>query len=420
MISKYRFFLITAISFFIAIFFITQTPLSASKGTESSKKGYDIVVWHTLSSYNKDIFRQIADSFSDKNPNIRIKQVFYGNDKDIVLNLVKKDTLPDIVIISTQYLNDLANKNMLINMGKYISKSLYTDIDEDFWAPVRVQETIYGMPYMYDPLVVYVNQNLLWNSGLRDYKEPTDWSGIVKYAKRVKYLNSKKWGIFVPIENIEDFCSFVETYSRESVIKNGRFIINSAGAVSAMSFLQNAVYKLKIMPSKTTLNEVQASFLSGNLAIMLANSSSFVYLTSNFPYNLDLWKVPATEKSKPYIKTNCLAIVKKNTGSHYREAYDFILYLINKENSIKWFTHTGIPPLRNSIKSSLELLIFYENNPNYSVPMLELNRDRIFPNIDHYDEINAIVKNAVEKIMIKGENPEDVLNSAQNKIDSLQ
>ena len=93
---------------------------------------------------------------------------------------------------------------------------------------------------------------------------------------------------------------------------------------------------------------------------------------------------------------------------------------MNKENSIKWFTHTGVPPLKKSIKDSLELLLFYENNPNYSIPMFEFDRGRVFPKIKHYYEINEIIKNAVEEIMINGESPGESLDKAQNRIESLK
>ncbi len=421
MLKEVKLSLFRKISFLVLAIFLLilcTDKTFASKSEKGKKESINIIIWHTLSSYNKEVFTKIADDYTKVAPDIKVKPVFYSSNKDITLNLIKGDNLPDIAIISTQYIRKLVNKKILLNISNLVSQKLYKDISESFWAPVKIDNKIYGIPYLYDPFTIYVNQNLLWNSGLRDYVEPTSWKQIIAYAERVKFLNNKKWGLFVPLNNIEEFCTFVESFSGVRVLKNNKIIVNSEGAVTSLQFLQSAVYNSKIMPSKTTLNEVQNTFLSGNLAIMIANSSSLVYLTSNLPYNLDLWKIPARGNIKPYLKTNSLVIVK-NKNNHYEESYKFILYLLNKENSIRWFTHTGIPPLRDSIKSSLELLIFYENNPNYSIPMLELNRDRVFPEIKNYDEINAIIKNAVEKIMIKGEDPLKVLNDAQKKIDSF-
>ena len=417
--------LFTLIFFFITVVFTNniQTALASKKKSNNKnvgKKSTELVIWHTLSSYNKNILKSITEEYSSLHSSITVKTAFYSNDKDIVINLIKKDSLPDIVLISTQYLNTLVNKNILVDLSKLIPRREYKDIDSKYWKPVQINNRTYGFPFMYDVFMLFINQNILWNAGLRDYKEPTNWNDINKMAERIHYLDNRKWGLFIPLENIEEFTSFIKSYTGIDIIDGDALKVNSAKTIEAMHFLQSLVYDKKLMPPKTTLDEVHTIFLSGKLAMMMSLSSELVYITSNFPYNLDVWKIPSYNRKGPYIKGNCLAIINKNNGKNIDKAFDLIEFLSNKENSIKWFTHTGSPPLKKSIKESLELLVFYENNPNYSIPMLELGQGRLFPKIKHYDEINVIIKNSMEEIMINGENPEKSLNRAQEKIDSLK
>ena len=413
--------MIIVLSAFLGI--ASNQKLIASKGektrTKNIKKTKELILWHSLSSYNKDVLKSLTEDYSKHNPSIYVKTVFYSNGKDIVINLIKKDSLPDIILISTQYINELVKRGMLYDLSRLISKKEYHDIDKKFWEPVEVSKRIYGFPFMYDIFMLFVNQNSLWDIGLRDYKEPTNWDEVEKISSKIHYLDSRKWGLFIPLENIEEFSTFVKSYTGADIVKGNSITVNGEKTIEAMRFLQDLVYKKKIMPPKTTLDEAQSIFLSGKLAIMMSLSSNLVYITSNFPYNLDAWKVPA-KKNGTYIKGNCLAIIKKDDVKNIRPAFNFIEFLENKENSIKWFTHTGAPPLKKSIKDSLELLLFYENNPNYSVPMLELDQGKLFPNIKHYYEINGIIKNAMEEIMINGEDPAKCLNSAQEKIESLK
>lgn len=416
--------------FIILIFILTailtighKQGLLASKGKDSSSeeknKNKELIVWHTLSSYNKEVLKNLTKDYSTHNPLVSVRTVFYSNDKDMVINLMKKDSLPDIVLISTQYIEDLAKKNILVDLSKLIPRKEYQDIDKRFWKPVELSGGIYGFPFMYDVFMLFVNQNSLWDIGLRDYREPTNWEEIEKIASKIHYLDTRKWGIFIPLENIEEFSSYIKSYTGEDIVKEDSITVNGKSTIRAMQFLQNLIYQRKIMPPKTTLNEAQSIFLSGKLSVMMSLSSNLVYTTSNFPYNLDVWKMPAKEGGT-YIKSSCLAIIKKNNSKNEKDAFDLIEFLVNKENSIKWFTHTGVPPLKKSIKDSLVLLLFYENNPNYSISMFELDRGRVFPKIKHYYEINEIIKNAVEEIMINGESPGESLDKAQNRIESLK
>lgn len=393
--------------------------MASKSGEIEKKKISELVLWHTLSSYNKEVLKSLIENYSKLNPTISVKTVFYSNDKDIVINLMKKDSLPDIVLISIQYIDELVKKNILVNLSKLIQKKEYQDIEKRFWKPVEISNGIYGFPFIYDVFMLFVNQNNLWDIGLRDYKEPTNWDTIEKISTKIHYLDSRKWGLFIPIENIEEFSTYIKSYTGTDIVKENGIIVNEEKTIEAIRSLQNLVYKKGIMPSKTTLNEAQSIFLSGKLAVMMSLSSNLVYITSNFPYNLDVWKIP-TKNSGTYIKGNCLSIINKGNSKNIKSAFSFIEFLENKENSIKWFTHTGIPPLKNSIKDSLELLLFYENNPNYTIPMFELDQGKLFPKIKHYYEINNIIKNAMEEIMINRDDPAKSLNKAQLQIESLK
>ena len=115
----------------------------------------------------------------------------------------------------------------------------------------------------------------------------------------------------------------------------------------------------------------------------------------------------------------CLAIVRSN-AKREREAFKFIEYIVDYEQAIKWHTHTGNPAIRSSVKKSLDLLIFYEENPNYMTSVIELESGRVFtPSFDYFS-VSDVIKNALEEIMVNKEDPEAVLNRAQNTIDGYQ
>ena len=167
------------------------------------------------------------------------------------------------------------------------------------------------------------------------------------------------------------------------------------------------------IPPKVTREEAEQMFLSGRLGMMMAPSSMLVYTQSTLPYNLTVWRLPGS--GEPVTAGLSLCVTSQQGGG---PAYGFIEHLLSYENSIKWHTNTGDPSVRTSAKGSLDLLIFYEENPNYTTPVIEVERGRPLSSIDGYFEIDTIVARALQKAMIGEEDPEAVLQEAQSLIEA--
>jgi len=401
------------------LFLILLAPrASYSKGEKSTQEEKNIKFWHSIGTYNKDILNSIIDNYNKNNKDKKVVGVFQGSDKDLYLKLLSKESPPDIVQIPIQYLTPLKEKGIIIDLNTLVSKKLRNDIPEKYWEPFSEDKNIYAVPFMNDVNILFVNKNILRISGIRQETCPKTWEDIMKLALKIKENTKNKWSIYIPMENIFQFTSFIESYTQKPLFNN-KFSVNTAEVISSMRFLQDFVYKYKIMPPKITVNEGEQIFLSGNIGLMLASSSMLVYTESNLPHDLNIWHFPSSKKIKPVISGSGLAIIK-NSSKGEREAFRFLEYLINYENSLKWHTHTGSPPIRKSVKESLDLLVFYEENPNYIASVIELDRGNILnPDID-YLKVNKIIKKALEEIMINSKDPGIVLNSAQKEIEKCQ
>jgi sn-glycerol 3-phosphate transport system substrate-binding protein len=131
-----------------------------------------------------------------------------------------------------------------------------------------------------------------------------------------------------------------------------------------------------------------------------------------------VWNLPTADTVNPTITGTCF-VLTQSAGKKQREIFKFVEYLAEFENAIKWHTHTGSPAILTSAKNSLDLLIFYEENPNYMTPIIEIEKGTIFtPRFDYFT-FNKIMKSALERIMLGGEDPRTILNSVQTELDSL-
>jgi ABC-type glycerol-3-phosphate transport system substrate-binding protein len=399
-------------------FALPQQPLLAG----SSKKPQEekpLIFWHSIGTYNKEALTSLIDSYHSERAGTTVQGVFQGREDDLYLKILSQEDLPDIVEIPVQYLPDLQKKGYIRKLKTLLSQRILDDIEPMFWDSVRIDDEIYAVPFYYTVNILYVNQHILRVAGNRGAEEPETWAELLDVSARIGRNTDDRVPLFIPMESTSQFITFVESFTGEPVVRDGGLAVDSEEAVAAMKFLQNAVYKQGLMPSKLTTDEGIQMFLAGNLGLMLGSSSMLVYAQSNMPYDLNVWHLPSWEKAGPTVFGKCLAVVR-STPRREREAYRFIEWLIDYERAIKWHTHTGNPAIRSSVKESLDLLIFYEENPNYMTSVIEIESGKVFrPRYDYFS-VSEIIEHALEAIMVNGEDPGKVLEQAQKEIDSIR
>lgn len=412
--QKYIIFLLICVLLLGFIFPYSSHPM----GKKKNEGKEELKFWHSIGTHNKEVLGELINSFNEVQKQTIVKGLFEGNDEDLYLKLLSRENLPDIVLIPVHLLPGLLRENLVVDLSSYIPQKTREEIAIRYWESVTFEDRIYGIPFSFSSQIIYVNQNLLRIAGVRYTGEPSSWEKIFPILTKIQANTEGKWAIFIPMETTTQFISFIESYTGKLIYKDGALTVKDKKTIEAMSYLQQLVYSHSLMPPKVTMSEGEQLFLSGKLGMMVAPSSMLVYTQSNLPYSLEVWHMPAAEGIKPLITGLCLALIKSNTKRE-KEAFVFLEYLLTPENILKWHTHTGDPAIRVDVKNSIDLLVFYEENPNYTTPVIDLERGRVFnPGVD-YIALNKIIKMALERIMINQEKPANVLTDIQNQIDNL-
>ena len=319
-IYLYRFFLPL-----IILFTISSPVYSGKKNTDEKK---EIRFWHSTGIYNREIVNSSISQFNESNQLITVIGEFQGNEKDLYLKLFSQENLPDIVHIPIQFLPALQEKKLLVDLTSLISKELRDDISERFWKSVSIKDRIYAIPFLYNVNILFVNQHILRISGVKEEEVPENWNDILAVSEKINRYSQKKWALYIPMNTLQDFISFVESYTGKPVIENEKITIYTDEIISAMNFLQDLVYQFRFMPAKISVDEGENLFLSGNLGILFASSSMLVYTESNLPYDMNVWHLPSHKNIVPVVSGSCLGLLKSNTKKE-REAFKFIEYLQN-------------------------------------------------------------------------------------------
>ena len=398
------------------LFFILSgalcTPVHLRAGGEKEKAVTELEFWHPIGAHNKTILQRLISSYNDLNPDVPVKAVFQGSERDLYLKLISSESPPDLVLLPAHYVPALRDKDFIRNLSLSIPPELRSDIAEKYWDPVSAGNEIYGIPFSYRCYLLYVNQHILRISGTRNETEPSSWEELLLMLRRIRENTKDVWPLFIPTENLEQFDAFTSAYAGFRLDVEP-LSVDSDPAVQSLRFLKDLVFENGFMPPKVTREEAEQMFLSGRLGMMMAPSSMLVYTQSTLPYNFTVWRLPGS--GEPLIAGLSLCVTSQQGDG---PVYGFIEHLLSYENSIKWHTNTGDPSVRTSAKGSLDLLIFYEENPNYTTPVIEVERGRPLSSIDGYFEIDAIVARALQKAMIGEEDPETVLKEAQSLIEA--
>lgn len=378
-----------------------------------------LIFWHSVGTENKETLTDLIESYNAQKDSIPVKGVFQGRENDLYLKILSQEGSADIVELPVQYLQPLQKKGYIRRLDTFLDQRLTGDIEPKFWDSVRIEGGTFAVPFYYSVHTLYVNQHILRIAGARMTTGPETWEELFSIGMKIKENAPGRAPLFIPMENASDFIAFVESYTGETLMRGDRAVVYSKGSVQAMRFLQRAVYTEGLMPPRLSTDEGVGLFLAGDLGIMLRPSTMLVYIESNLPYDMNVWHLPSWETVGPSVFGKCLAVVRSNQKKE-REAFRFIEWLVGYERAINWHTHTGSPAIRSTVKESLDLLIFYEDNPNYMTSTVEIESGTVFrPSYDYF-AVSGIIEHALESIMVNVEDPDAALKKAQEAIDALR
>jgi len=177
-------------------------------------------------------------------------------------------------------------------------------------------------------------------------------------------------------------------------------------------------YEHKIMPSNWTLFEGTNAFLQGKIAMGPITCAGIKFAEENLPWELGIAPLPYIE-NKSVLLGGAGIVTFAKSSSKRRSAMNFINWLTNEENSIRWHKETGYLPIRKSAIESFELQGFHRLNPNYKVPVEQLSYSRPPDFTPYLPQIDQIVRFAIEDIMINRKDPGIILNNAAEKVNEL-
>lgn len=315
--------------------------------------------------------------------------------------------LPDVVIVS-----DVTWFNFALNEALTPMDELWTAAEVDSEGYVdslredyAFEDQHYALPYSRSTPIFYYNQEMWSEAGLPD-RGPETWAEFAEWAAQLKEANPD-----VPPMVLPDGSDYLDWHFQGMIWTFGGAYseeweptFSSPESVAAGQFLQDQYEAGHIAIS----NDPNSQFAAGQAASLLQSTGSLGGLTETAEFDFATAFFPGPQ---PGVTTGGagLAIPQGISDTRKAAAMDFIAFVTNTDNTVRFSQATGYMPVRKDAVEHEDTQAYLEENPNFRTALEQLE----FTAPQDYARVlvpggGARIGAALDRITIGGQDVETV------------
>ncbi|MGC6589738.1 ABC transporter substrate-binding protein [Paenibacillus sp. Dod16] len=399
---------------------------NTKEGTESTEK-IELSFW-SLGTTN---YEDLAKEYTKEHPNITFKfqntsdQTAHHN--NLTTALSAGSGAPDIfqleIAFMERYIN---NQDKFYNLYDLGAKDLEGNYLEWKWKQATSVDGTFqlGLPTDIGPTVVYYRTDMAEQAGL-----PTDPDGFSaaidswdKFASVAKDFTSKTGKPFADLTDL--VYNGVRDQSPDQIYFNkedGSFIGDTNPQVrKAYDFTVKGIQEGWIGNWILWSPEWQKAINDGDFGVMLG-PAWIAGTIRNAKDTAGKWQIAQLPEGAGNWGGSFLTLPKE--GKHSKEAYEFISWVLNKENQLKSFKDSGLFPSIPAVYS--EPSFTEEKDEFFGGQVISeayaKSAERIKPVYygPLHDQTDTIIKNALKNVLEKKADPQKEWESAMKQIKTL-
>jgi len=416
--------------------------LLASSGAMAAEKT-KIQFWHAMGGWRIELLQEMADNFMALHPDIEVEVQYTGSYGDTINKLnvaVQSDVSPHVVQgydIATQMLidgevglvmQDLIDADPTFDIGAFMPQVL------NYY---RVNGKLYCMPFNSSNAVMFYNKTLFEKAGLDPNKPPTTYEEVLEYAEKLTTKDDKG--------NVEQAaicwslnCWFFEQFMAKQNAPlvdndNGRTgrptkaIFNSDAGLKVFNFWNDLTQKGYMINTKLEdWTGARNLFISQKVAMLITSTSDVALMVTsaeenNFELGSAFIPAPAdAETGGVVIGGGSLWLIDGHPQNETDAAWQFVKYMAEAPQQIKWHAGTGYFPVRKDAIEGLLAQGYYAESPHNLTAILQLllstqNYNTNGAIIGAFAEMRSIVASNVEKMLSGSMTPTEALEAAEKE-----
>jgi multiple sugar transport system substrate-binding protein len=338
----------------------TTSP-SAAAPSDAGYTGPETTISYSIWGDPAEIKNQqaVVDAFHVVNPKITVKVTVSDWDTywDKLQTGIAGGDAPDVFAMDGPLFPDYQSREVLLDLKPFIDRSGY-DLGQladqavaDFTTPTGQ----FGLPRDLNVIALFYNKKMFDAASVPYPDETWDWAKLVEVAHKLTTDANgdgkpDQWGFYTETSDMENYwSSLVWQNGGDILAPDGKStVLNTDQAAGGIQFLQDLIWKEKVMPDPALFAEVGDAFEQGKAA-MEANGSWLVATHQAAGIDLGIAPLPKGPAGQATSINPTGAVVYAKTKSP-DAAWEFVKYLASPA------AQTKLMELRASLPANKEVL----------------------------------------------------------------
>jgi multiple sugar transport system substrate-binding protein len=320
---------------------------------------------------------------------------------------------------------DYAGRDVLLDLTPYIQAEGYplTSLNalgvKDFTTADGKQM---GLPRDLNVIALFYNKDMFDQAGIPYPDDTWDWQKLVDVAKQLtKDSNgdgkTDQWGLYTETTDMENYwSSLVWQNGGDIIAPDGKTtVLDTPQAAGGIQFLQDLIWKDKVVPDPALFAETGDAFEQGKAAMEI-NGSWLVATDEAAKLNFGIAPIPKGPAGRVTSVNPTGAVIFKGSKSP-DAAWAFVKYLASPEAQLKLMT------LKSSIPVNTEVLTgpFATSYDGAKVLADALSYAHLKPSFKGYDEFTTALQNELDTHVFNApdETAEAAIANVKDQLNSI-
>jgi multiple sugar transport system substrate-binding protein len=379
-----------------------ESPATSTAPSPAGYTGPPVTIKYSIWGDPQEITNQtaIAKAFHDANPAITVDVDV--SDWDAYWTKLQTGlaggAAPDVFAMDGPLFPDYHARDVLLDLKPYVDKDGYdlTQLADqgvkDFTTSDGGQ---YGLPRDLNTIALYYNKAMFDAAGIAYPDDTWDWAKLVETAKQLTKTEGGKttqWGFYTETTDMENYWSELVWQNGGDIMApdNKTTVLDTDQAAGGIQFLQDLIWKDKVMPDPAVSAETGDAFEQAQAA-MAANGSWQVATFDAAGFDYGVAPLPSGPAGR-FTSVNPTGAVVYKGSKAPDAAWEFVKYLASPAAQQQLMT------LKASIPVNKEVLAgpYSSSWDGAKVFADSLGYAKLKPSFKGYDEFTTTLQNELD------------------------
>ena len=402
----------------IVLLLTLMTSCTSSRQAEITRPGTPITLtyWSATNAQELEFANRVSAEWNAQHSDVQIKvePVPSGqSSEEVILAAVASNTTPDIYAnVFPGAMQDLLDAQGLVQLDAYPD---FSDVMHERMMPELLNQYrssdghFYQVPWKSNPIMVLYNTRMLREAGVSSL--PTTYSEFLSAAARVTRDRDgdgqiDQWMLtidYLPIwyKRLFDFLPLYLAASNGQNLLEGRQVrFDNESSVGVFRFLHEC-FARGYAPRQTFQGDV---FLDGRVASKFVGPNNIGHLEryrpADFEYDYGPIPRPDAATGQPVSYADPKSIVIFKTCQHPREAWEFIKFMVSRQNDLQLMELSSQLPIRAGLLEDQTFADYFKRNPKLVKFAAQVTTARSIDSVAELKEILDVIAQEVEASVV--------------------